>query len=288
MSLLKSCLERGECVSNLKKLFRSELPIIAVVHLMPLPGAPRYEGMSVNDIADLAAEEAVTLTDNGVSGIIVENFRDMMFLKQVRPETVASMTYVADKVKRAVNVPVGLCVLQSDPIAALAICKAIGGDFIRAPYYTETYVVDTGLMESSAADALRYRSAIHARNVKIFADVHIKHGYPLSQRSIEESAEDALERGLADAIIITGKKTGGKTDPRDVASVKRHLPESEVIVGSGVTEENLHEYFPEHADAVIVGTSLKKDGRTEEKIDQKRVREFVAATTRIVERRKSK
>ncbi len=275
-------------MSSLKEIFRADIPVIAVVHLLPLPGAPRYEGMSVRDITNNAVEEAIILSENGVSGIIVENFRDMMFLKKVGPETVASMTFVANEVKNAVSVPVGLCVLQSDALAALAISKAIGGDFIRAPYYTETYVVDTGVMESSAADALRYRNAIHAQGVKIFADVHIKHGYPLAQRPLEESAEDAIERGLADAIIITGRKTGGKTDPDDVARVKKHLPDAQVIVGSGVTPESVHEYFPEYADAVIVGTNLKKDEKTEEKIDKKRVRDFVAAITHIAERRQSK
>jgi len=257
-----------------EEMFGKKLPIIGVVHLQPLPGAPRYESMSMKEIARLAVEEARAMSENGIDGLIVENFRDMMFKKRVGPETVASMTYVASEVSSAVSVPIGLCVLQSDAISALAIAKAVGGKFIRVPYYTETYIVDAGMMESIAADALRFRKMIEARDVKIFADVHIKHGYSLSRRPIEESAEDAYERGLADAIIVTGKKTGGKTKPEDVKVVRDYLPELPLIVGSGVTPESLSEYFPKLGDAVIVGTSLKKEGKTEGTIDTERVRLF--------------
>ena len=124
---------------------------------------------------------------------------------------------------------------------------------------------------------MRFRNTINARDVKIFADVHIKHGYPLEQRPIEESAEDAYERGLADAIIVTGRKTGGKTNPQDVVSVRNYLPEVPLFVGSGVGVNNVREYFPAYADGIIVGTSLKKDGKTEEPVDPERVKAFVRA-----------
>ena len=264
-----------------EEMFGKRLPIIGVVHLQPLPGAPRYEGMPVKEIAREAVEEAAIMIENGIDGLIVENFRDMMFKKLVGAETVAAMTFIASEVTSGFKVPVGLCVLQSDPISGLAIAKAVDGKFIRVPYYTETYVVDTGMMESVAADALRFRKMIDAKDVKIFADVHIKHGYPLSRRPIEESAEDAYERGLADAIIITGRKTGGKTRPEDVRVVREYLPEVPLIVGSGVTPENLEEYFPSPGDAVIVGTSLKRGGKTEAPIDPERVRRFSRSMERF-------
>lgn len=267
-----------------KELFGKSFPVIGVIHLQPLPGAPRYRGMSIKEITRIAVEEAKMMVDNGIDGLIVENFRDMMFKKRVGPETVAIMTYVASKVVEAVNVPIGICVLQSDPFAGLSIAKAVGGRFIRVPYYTETYIVDTGIMDSVAADALRFRNFIDAVDVKIFADVHIKHGYSLSRRPIEESAEDAYKRGLADAIIVTGKKTGGVTDPNDLKAVKKALPEVPLIVGSGVTPENLADYIPSFADAVIIGTGLKKNGKTEKTVDPIRVREFMKKIEKLREK----
>lgn len=259
----------------LEELFGIKIPVIGVVHLQPLPGAPRYVDMPVKEIARQGLEEAKIMADNGINGLIVENFRDMMFNRRAAPETIAAMTYAANEIVSHVNIPVGLCVLQSDPIAAIAICKAVGGKFVRAPYYTETYIVDAGVMDSIAADTLRFRKTINADDVKIFADVHIKHGYPLEQRPIEESAEDAYERGLADAIIVTGRKTGGKTNPQDVLRVRNYLPQVPLFVGSGVDVDNIVEYFPLYADGIIVGTSLKKGGKTEDSIDPQRVKDFI-------------
>jgi len=125
-----------------KKMFKAKIPVIGVVHLSPLPGSPCY---------------------------IVENFGDKMFLKKVGPEVVAVMTYIAKEIKESISVPIGMCVLQSDAIAGLAISKAVGAEFIRVPYYTETYIVDAGMMESIAAETLRYRKFLES-DVKIFAD----------------------------------------------------------------------------------------------------------------------
>ena len=116
------------------------------------------------------------------------------------------------------------------------IANTIGGKFIRVPYYTETYIVDAGMMDSIAAETLRYRKYLNA-DVKIFADVHIKHGYPLSQRPIAESAQDAEHRGLADAILVTGIATGAETKVDDVREVKQAVASTPVFVASGVDEK---------------------------------------------------
>ncbi len=257
----------------LEEIFGIKIPVIGVVHLLPLPGSPRYDGTSVKKIAEQAIKEAGIMAEEGINGIIIENFRDNPFFKKVGPETVAAMTYIASRVKENVDVPIGLCVLQSDGIAAVAISKSVEASFIRIPYYTETYVVDTGLMDSIAAELQRYKKNLGC-DVKVLADVHIKHGYPLAQRNIEYSAEDAYYRGLADAIIITGRKTGGETRVEDVKVVREALPEIPIIVGSGVSTENVEKYLP-FVDGIIVGTSLKKGGITEEEVDPKRVRELM-------------
>ena len=256
-----------------KKMFKVEIPVIGVVHLSPLPGSPCYDGTSVKEISKQAIKSAKVMTENGIDGIIVENFGDKMFLKKVGPEVVAVMTYIAKEIKESISVPIGMCVLQSDAIAGIAISKAVGAEFIRVPYYTETYIVDAGMMESIAAEALRYRKFLES-DVKIFADVHIKHSYPLSQRPIEHAAEDAYHRGLADAIIITGRKTGGETKVDDVARVKKALPEVPLVVGSGVTIENVDNYLP-YIDAIIATTGLNVGGEVETEPDPVSVSKFM-------------
>lgn len=264
----------------LEDIFRTSKPIIGMIHLDPLPGSPRYENESMEDIAESALEEAHKLHEGGFHGAIMENFGDYMFLKRVNPETVAAMTYVASEIRR--NLPdltLGICVLQSDAIAALAIAHIVGADFVRVPYYTETYIVDAGVMESIAADALRYRNYLNI-DVKIFADVHIKHGYPLSQRPIWQSARDAEHRGMADAILVTGIETGKDTDPSDVKAVKEAVNSTPVFVASGVDKENFHSY-QDYADGVIVGTRLKEGNKTEAPLDTRKISEFMDVVQKI-------
>ncbi|HON43389.1 MAG TPA: BtpA/SgcQ family protein [Bacillota bacterium] len=262
-----------EPMERFRSVFSEPKPVIGMVHLPPLPGAPRYNGAQMADIAEYAISEARKLEETGYSGLIVENFGDAMFYKRARPETIAAMTYVAKALADAVSLPMGICVLQSDAIAAISIAHVVGARFVRVPYYTETYVVDAGLMESCAADALRFRKLLGS-DALIFADVHIKHGYPLSQRPIQESAEDAVHRGLADVVIVTGKKTGGPTNVEDVQKVKTQIPQYPVLAGSGISTADAHILLG-IADGAIVGTNLKINGDTESPIDLCRAKELM-------------
>jgi uncharacterized protein len=266
--------------AEFERVFATRKPIIGMVHLAPLPGSPRYDGMSMQEISDLALGDARILKDAGVDGAIVENFGDVMFFKRVPPETIAAMTYVAANIARQVpGLVLGLCVLQSDAIASLAIANTIGAKFIRVPYYTETYVVDAGLMDSIAAETLRYRKFLNA-DVKIFADVHIKHGYPISQRPIGQAAYDLEHRGLADAILVTGIATGAQTKSDDVKEVKEAVHATPVIVASGVDEQNLPLY-KNYSDGAILGTRIKFDNDTEAPIDPKKLAAFMKAARTV-------
>lgn len=266
--------------AELERIFGTRKPIIGMIHLAPLPGSPRHDGMSMNEITDLALADAYLLRDAGVEGAIVENFGDVMFYKRVPAETIAAMTYAAANIAREVpELTLGMCVLQSDAIAGMAIANTIGAKFIRVPYYTETYVVDAGLMDSIAAETLRYRKFLNA-DVKIFADVHIKHAYPLSQRPIGESAIDAEHRGLADVILVTGVATGSQTKAEDVKEVKESVEYTPVLVASGVDERNLPLY-ENYSDGAILGTHIKMDSDTEAPIDPEKLSSFMKVARTI-------
>lgn len=267
-------MNKNEKFAELERIFGTRKPIIGMVHLAPLPGSPRYEGMSMKEITDLALSDACLLNQAGVDGAIVENFGDVMFYKRIPPETLAAMTYVAAEIAREVpGLVLGICALQSDAIASMAIANTVGAKFIRVPYYTETYVVDAGLMDSIAAETLRYRKFLNA-DVKIFADVHIKHGYPLLQRPIGQSAIDAEHRGLADAILVTGVATGAQTKIDDVKEVKESVSYTPVFVASGVDEKNLPLY-KNYADGAILGTHIKQNEDTEAPIDPAKLSAFM-------------
>ena len=238
-------------------------PIIGVVHLKPLPGSPNYS--SFEYVFESALEDAKALAEGGADAIIVENFGDKPFLKEAGGEVVACMSVIAWEIKKETNLPLGINVLRNDPISALAIAKAVKADFIRVNQLFYASLGPEGWLEGKAGEVLRYKRAIDC-NAMIFADICVKHAHHFA--NLEEYVENA-ERCLVDALVVTGKATGREVSLRDLKVVKR-LAKMPILVGSGVTPENLPK-LARYCDGVIVGTYFKKHGR----IDAERVRRLV-------------
>lgn len=242
---------------------------IGVVHLQPLPGSPRWAG-DLDQVLEFATGDAMAYKNGGADALCIENFGDIPFTKgAVGPETVAAMAVAGRVIASVVKLPIGFNVLRNDPRSALALCAACGGSFIRVNVHTGAMLTDQGLIEGDAYGTLRYRRQI-APDVQIFADVHVKHAVPLGNWSIGDSARDALQRGLADALIVSGVGTGMATNPDDLKAVRSSCPSAKILIGSGVTADNVADYL-EWADGFIVGSSLKRDGRIWNSVDPKRV-----------------
>ena len=249
--------------------------LIGVVHLRPLPGSPRWGGR-LREVIQLAVADAVAYERGGAHAVFIENFGDVPFTKaSVAPETVAAMTAAGCAVCAAVKLPVGFNVLRNDACAALALCAACDGNFIRVNVHTGAMLTDQGLIEGDAYHTLRYRDRIRP-GAEIFADVHVKHAVPLGNWSIEDSAHDTVERGLADALIISGVGTGQAADLADVERVRQACPKAKLLLGSGVTLANVRDYL-RHADGVIVGSSLNRAGKLANPVDARRVAALVKA-----------
>lgn len=251
------------------------LRLIGMVHLPALPGAAS-SSLSIQRIIDRAVDEAQALARAGFHAVIVENFGDAPFAAEhVPPETVAAMSIVVDQVVRAAGVPIGVNVLRNDAFAALAVAAATGAAFIRVNVLSGVYATDQGFITGAAHELSRRRATI-APHVKIAADVHVKHAKPLSQPDIALAAEETAHRGGADALIVSGAGTGYATDLADVRKVVAAVPDQPVWIGSGVTAETVKDYLSV-ADAVIVGTCLKKGGKTTNALDTARLAAFMRA-----------
>lgn len=249
-----------------------------VVHLKPLPGSPRFHG-TLENIINNAVLDATAYDRGGAHALFIENFGDAPFAKGVvGPETVASMAVVARAIREHTKLPIGFNVLRNDARAALALCAATGGSFIRVNVHSGAMITDQGIIEGDAYHTVRYRHQI-CPHVQIFADVHVKHAEPLGDTGIGDTARETIERGLADAVIVSGIGTGFATDFGDVELVRRALPHGRILIGSGINTHNVGEYM-RHADGFIVGSSLKFNGRLSAHVDQKRV----AALAKIVGR----
>lgn len=266
----------------LAALFPVSKPIIGVIHLLPLPGAPRYDGQPVRDIYAAAVADARTLSEGGVDGIILENASDMPFARpeHIGPETVAALTAACLAVRAAVPTPIGITCVANGVIPALGIAKAVGARWVRANQWVNAYVANEGILNGPAPEAMRYRSHIRAGDVAIFADVHVKFGAHAitADRTIAEQATDA-EWFDADVLIATGSRTGSPTKLTEVEEVRSgtNLP---VIVGSGLSAEQVPSLFAE-ADGAIVGQWLKRDGRWWNPVDPRRVEELMSAVATV-------
>ncbi len=254
----------------MKSLFQKDKKVlIGVVHLHPLPGSPRWGG-DLESLIKFAVADAQAYERGGAHAVFVENFGDVPFTKSnVAPETIAAMSAAGRAIRAAVKIPIGFNVLRNDARAALALCAACHGDFIRVNVLSGAMLTDQGIIEGNAYETLRYRKEI-CPDAKIFADVHVKHAVPLGDWSLEDAAHDTLERGLADALIVSGVGTGMAADIGDVERVRKACPKSKILLGSGVKLENVREFL-QVADGVIVGSSLKRGGKLANPVDSKRV-----------------
>jgi len=256
-------------------LFRRRPPLVGMVHLLPLPGAPGWGG-SMDAVIARAVGEARLLASGGVDGVLVENYRDIPFLPgPVPPETVAAMAVAVGAVQAAVQLPVGVNVLRNDASAALGVAVATGAFFIRVNVHSGTMISDQGSLTGAAFDTLRRRQALGAQ-VAILADVFVKHAVPPPGLTLEAAARDSWERGLADGLILSGTSTGAPTDPQRLQRVRAILPEAELWVGSGLTPENAATLLP-LCDGAIVGSAIHREGRAGAGLDPRRIRTMVEA-----------
>ena len=254
--------------------------VIGMLHLRPLPGAPRFDGDLLR-VRDHLLRDADALAEGGVDGMMMENFGDAPFYPDRVPAgAIAHMTALACAVRdRVPNLPLGINVLRNDGRSALAVAHACGASFIRVNVLCGARVADQGLLHGIAQELMRDRAMMQTpAPIKVLADVDVKHSAPLgAPRALADEVDDTIARGLADGVIVSGAATGKGTDPRHVAAVRAAAAgRAAVFVGSGVSLESLAALLP-HADGLIVGTSLKRDGRVDNPIDVARVRALVGA-----------
>jgi uncharacterized protein len=266
----------------LQTIFKKKKVVIGVIHSLPLPGSPEYQGESLENIYAFAVAEAERYAKGGVHGLIVENHGDIPFSKpeDIGHETSATMAVMTERIRQRVKVPVGINVLANGAMTALAVAQASGAAFIRVNQWANAYIANEGIIEGPAAKATRYRARLRANHLKIFADVHVKHGSHaiVADRSLAELTRD-VEFFDADVVIATGQRTGDAASLEETRSIKEatQLP---LLVGSGITQDNVTDLL-QIADGVIVASSLKEEGVWWTPVSQKKVRSLMTIVTKL-------
>jgi membrane complex biogenesis BtpA family protein len=264
-------------LKSLQEMFGVEKPIIGMVHLLPLPGAPGYDFYSMEAVIEHALRDAEALITGGVDGLMVENMWDLPYYvgTEVSPEEMTAQAVAARAVVEVVEVPVGINVIHNGGRVTLAIAVAAGADFIRVCLLTGARVWDTGEFDRGcAAELLRWRKNLGAEHIKLFADVDKKHSVAFPGIDLATHIE-WTEFYLTDALIVSGRMTGAAPELEKVRRAKE-LATRPILMGSGTTADNIAQFL-QYADGAIVGTALKVDGIAENPVDVERVKRYMDA-----------
>lgn len=248
--------------------------LAAMVAVLPLPGSPLYDGRDQR-VVDQALSDVEVYQKAGVDSILFENDHDLPYIQPPLDEgSVALMTKIVKGARQRFEGPMGIQMLEAANITSLEIAAEADLDYIRVEAYVFAHVGGSGVINGSAGKILRRRKELAAEHVKVFADVKKKHGS--HSLTIDLDIRDEImqtEFFLADGVIVTSQFTGINPDKNDLLKAKSatQLP---VLIGSGMTPENIPEYLP-LADGFIVGSSFRKDGKFLEMLEPERLDRFM-------------
>ncbi len=263
----------------LKETFANSKPIIAMVHLLGLPGSPAYDAKGgMARIIDAAAADIDKLQAGGVDALMFGNECDRPYILKASPESLAAMSAAIAAVKPAIKIPFGVDYLW-DPLATVALGVATGARFGRE-VMTGVYESDMGLWASDCAGALRLRHNLGRDDFKLMYNVSAEFASPLGSRSVAQRARSAVFSALADVVLVSGVMTGEAVETSQLRAVKQVVKDTPVFANTGVNLDNIKDILS-IADGCVVGTHFKIAGDTWNAVDGARVRRFMDAVGKL-------
>jgi membrane complex biogenesis BtpA family protein len=226
-------------------------------------------------IRERACRDAENYVNGGADALIIENTHDIPYQRStVDASTISGMSVIARDLVDRFSVPIGIQLLAGADLEAIDVAVSCGLSFIRSEGFVYAHVADEGIIEGNAAVLLRRRAHLDARHVQIWADVKKKHcAHALTgDLDVKEFALGAAYCA-ADAVIVTGARTGLPPDPADIeAAGQADLP---VYIGSGIDDANITQLGPK-SGGLIVGSACKIDGDWRNEVDLHRVRRLTS------------
>ena len=178
-----------------EELFHVKKPIIAMLHLEPLPGDPLFSrGTNMQQIADLAKRDLEELQRGGVDCVLISNEFSLPYQRKVDTVTTAAMAFVLGQLCSEISVPYGVdCISDGD-----ATIDAIGSRGLALDYvFSEPNVIDItpkGINKWSALLELCRLEDISPENV-------VAVGNYLNDRDMIENAGIGVAVGYAEPEI---------------------------------------------------------------------------------------
>ncbi|SOC14981.1 BtpA/SgcQ family protein [Rhodobacter maris] len=254
-------------------LFPGIKPVIAMVHLNPMPGTPLYDAdAGIEGIVQGALKDLDALQAADVDAVMFGNENDRPYELKVNVATTAAMAFVVGRLREKIRKPFGVNVLW-DPDATVALAAATGASFVRE-IFTGTYASDMGPWTPDAGRALREARRLDRKDLVILNNVSAEFAHSLDARPLPDRARSAVFSSIPDAVLVSGAITGEAAKMNDLEAVKKVLPDTPVLANTGVKHATVAEVL-KIADGCIVGSSLKVDGHTWNAVDPARAREFM-------------
>jgi hypothetical protein len=263
----------------LKEVIGTEKAIIAMCHLLPLPGDPHYDKEKGMDyIVEMAKRDLLALQEGGVDAVMFSNEFSMPYLTDVKTETVAAMARIIGELKSHIKIPFGVNVLW-DAKKSLDLAAATGALFVRE-IFTGVYASDFGLWNTNVGETVRHQHRIGAENVKLLFNIVPEAAKYLAERDLESIVRSTVFNNRPDALCVSGLTAGQETSSSFLKIVKSLAPDTVVLANTGVNVNNVEEQLS-IADGAVVGTAFKIDGKFQNHVDPARVKAFMDKVKRF-------
>ena len=261
-------------MTRFEEVFGTGKPVIGMVHLGALPGAPLHDDdAGIDGLLDAARSDLAALCSAGFDAVMFGNENDRPYELDVDVASTATMAYVIGHLRNEITVPFGVNVLW-DPMASVALAAATGAAFVRE-IFTGYYASDMGQWTPNAGQAMRYRDRLGRQDLLMLYNVSAEFAHSLDERPLSERARSAVFSSIPDAVLVSGPITGEAAPLGALSSVKVALPHIPVMANTGVKHDTVTDVL-DIADGCIVGSALKYDGDTWNAIDPERARDFMA------------
>lgn len=213
-------------------VFERPKPIIGMIHL---------HGNSLRERLDRALQELRIYDEEGVAGAIIEDYYPHATSEDIR--AVLEASHGQYDLVRGVN----LLRTRQEGLDAFALADRYGARFIQLDSIQVPHI-EPSLHE------LRRRAF---PNISVLGGVGFKYTRPTPPQELPQ--ELGVGRTRCEAIVTTGEGTGVETPLDKLRRYKELLGTFPLIVGAGVTAENIRMQFV-YADGAIVGSYFKEDG----------------------------
>ena len=264
----------GCALSKFLKIFGAAKPVIGMVHLGALPGAPLFDAeRGLAGLVDDARADLTALQAAGFDAIMFGNENDRPYEFDVDRASTAAMAFVIGRLRDEIDLPFGVNVLW-DPMSTVALAAATGASFVRE-IFTGAYASDMGPWTPDAGAAMRYRNRLGRDDLAMLYNISAEFADSLDRRALPDRARSAVFSSIPDAVLVSGQITGEAAAMSDLEAVKAVLPDTPVLANTGVKHETIADVMAV-ADGCIVGSALKVDGDTWNAIDPDRAKDFMA------------